>query len=147
MAGFSDVTEANILKLYFNATAIANIADNAATSPETTVGLGLHTADPADAGNASTSEAAYTGYARQTVARGAGGFTIGSTSPTQAALTAAVNFPQATAGSETEAYFTAHKASGGSTADIYAAGPISPTIPVSNGVTPELTTATKITLD
>lgn len=147
MAGFSDVTEANILKLYFNATAIANLADNASVSPETNVALALHTADPADAGNQSTSEAAYTGYARQDVLRTSAGFTVGSTSPTQAALTSAVDFPQATAGSETETFFSAGKASGGATADIYAAGPISPNIPVSNGVTPQLTTATKITLD
>jgi hypothetical protein len=42
----SDATEANILKLIFNATAWANYADNAATSPQTNIDNALHTADP-----------------------------------------------------------------------------------------------------
>jgi hypothetical protein len=43
----ANVTSNNWLKLLFNATAIANIADNAATSPITTIAVALHTADPA----------------------------------------------------------------------------------------------------
>ena len=60
------------------------------------------------------------------------------------ALTAAVNFPKATGGSETETYFSIGTASSG-TGKILHAGPISPTINVSNGVTPQLTTGTTIT--
>ena len=36
----------NLLKLLFNATAWAGIADNAASSPYTNLYLSLHTADP-----------------------------------------------------------------------------------------------------
>jgi hypothetical protein len=42
--------ECNLLKLIFNAVAIANIADNAAASPLTNLFWALHTADPGDAG-------------------------------------------------------------------------------------------------
>ena len=38
--------EQDILKLVFNATAWANYADNAASSPQTNVAVALHTADP-----------------------------------------------------------------------------------------------------
>ena len=62
------------IKLFFQATAIANIADNAASSPLTNLYMSLHTADPS-AGNQSTNEITYTGYARVAVARTSGGWT------------------------------------------------------------------------
>ncbi len=40
------------------------IADNAATSPITNLYVSLHTGDPGEAGDQTTSEAAYTSYAR-----------------------------------------------------------------------------------
>ena len=75
--------EPDLLALIFNATAIANIADNAATSPLTNLYVSLHTADPGEAGSQTTSETAYTGYARVAVARTSGGWTVasGSVSP------------------------------------------------------------------
>ena len=63
----ANATETAILKLVFQAVAWANYADNAATTPQTQVAVGLHTADPGDAGTMSTSEIAYTGYARVAV--------------------------------------------------------------------------------
>lgn len=84
----------DLLKLIFNATAIANLADNAASSPLTSLYLGLHTADPGAGGNQTTSEAAYSGYARQAQARTSGGFTVTGQS---VALAAAATFPQAPA--------------------------------------------------
>jgi hypothetical protein len=51
----SNTTENAILNLIFNATAWANYADNAASSPQTNIGVSLHTADPGDAGDATTS--------------------------------------------------------------------------------------------
>ena len=75
----ADVTELNILKLIFNATAIANIADNAAASPTTIIAVALHTADPGDAGTQATSEATYTSYARASTARTSGGWTCSGT--------------------------------------------------------------------
>lgn len=68
--------ENDFLKLVFNATAIANIADNAATSPLTNLYVSLHTADPGEAGDQTTSEITYTSYARVAVARTSGGWTV-----------------------------------------------------------------------
>src|SRR6266403_2144335 len=61
----SNTFENDCLKLVFNGTAIANIADNAASSPLTNLYLSLHTADPGEAGVQTTNECAYTAYPRQ----------------------------------------------------------------------------------
>ena len=60
---------ADLLKLIFNGTAIANIADNAASAPLANLVLSLHTADPGVGASQTTSEVAYTGYARVSVPR------------------------------------------------------------------------------
>ena len=73
MAAKSTTFDNDFLKLLFNATPIANIADNAAAAPLTNLYLSLHTASPAVGGNQTTNEAAYTSYARVAVARTAGG--------------------------------------------------------------------------
>jgi len=142
----ADVTENNILKLYFNATAIANIADNAATSPITITAVALHTADPGDSGTQSTSEASYTNYARQTPARTTGGWTAssaGSTSPV-----ANIDYPAAGgAPSSNCTFFSVGKTSSGAT-DIFWSGAISPAINVNAaGIIARLTTGSTITLD
>lgn len=131
----------DLLKLILNATAIANIADNAASAPLTNLYLSLHTADPGAGGSQTTSEAAYTSYARAAVARSSAGWTVSGSSAT---LTAAISFPQATGGSETETWFAVGTASSG-TGKILYRGPITPSIVVTTGVTPQLTTGTTIT--
>lgn len=68
-------TRNDLLRLIYNATAIGNLADNAATSPLTQIAVALHTADPGT-GTMATSEVAYTGYARVNVARTTGGWTV-----------------------------------------------------------------------
>jgi hypothetical protein len=142
----SDASEAAILKLVFNATAWANYADNAATSPQANIAMALHTADPGDTGAQNTSEAAYTSYARQNVARTTGGWTVSGTSPTQAALAANLDFPAATGSSSTVTHFSAGKDTGGATAILWS-GTVTPNISVTTGVTPRLTTSTVCTLD
>lgn len=72
--------ENDLLKLIFHGTPIANIADNAASSPLGSLYVALHTADPGEGGNQSASEAAYTGYARVAVSRNSGGWTISGAS-------------------------------------------------------------------
>jgi hypothetical protein len=76
MAAKGNTFRNDLMKLIFQATAIANIADNAAAAPLANLYISLHTADPGYAGDQTTNEAAYTGYARQAVARTAGGFTV-----------------------------------------------------------------------
>jgi hypothetical protein len=144
----SDFLENALLKLIFNATAIANIADNAAASPLTNLFWSLHTADPGDAGTQATSETTYASYARVSVARTTGGMTAstaGSTSPV-----ANVTFPQATGPTlptvSSITNFAVGVASSGATNILYS-GTVSPVINVSNGVQPVLTTASTITED
>lgn len=143
MAGKSDTFENDLLKLIFNATAIANMADNAAASPLTNLYVALHTADPGDAGSQSTSEATYTGYARVAVARTSGGWAVtgNSVSPV-----AAINFPACTAGTNTITHWSVGVASSGATKILYA-GAVTPSISVSTGVTPQLTVASTVTED
>lgn len=92
----SNGLETSWLALYFNATAIANIADNAASTPATNLYVSLHTADPGEAGNQTTNEVSYTGYARVAVARTTGGWTVSGTAPTQVANAAQIQFPKST---------------------------------------------------
>jgi hypothetical protein len=135
--------ENDLIKLLFTATAITNIADNAASSPLTSLYVSLHTADPGEAGDQTTSEAAYTSYARVAVARSGAGWTVSGNSVSPAAN---IDFPAATGGSETETYAAVGTASSGAGKLLYS-GAISPTIVVSSGVTPRLTTASAITED
>lgn len=130
----------DILNLIYNATAIANIADNAATSPLTNLYVSLHTADP-NAGNQTTNEAAYTSYARVAVARTSGGWTVtgNSVSPT-----ATISFPAGTGGGETVTHAAVGTLSTG-TGKILDSGTLSPNIVTGDGITPEIKTTSTIT--
>jgi len=133
--------ENDLLKLIFNAVAITDLAEDDTTSPATTLTVALHTGDPGEAGDQTTNECAYTSYARVTVARTAGGWTVTDNSVSPAA---AVTFPAATGGSETVTHFSV----GTGVADkLLYSGTVSPNIAVSSGVTPQLTTASTITED
>jgi hypothetical protein len=142
----SDSTESNILKLIYQAVAWANYADNAASTPQTNVDVALHTADPGDTGTQSTSESAYSSYARVSVARTTGGWAVSGTSPTTINPVAAITFPAGTGGSGTVTHFSTGKTGGGASAILWS-GTVTPNIVTGSGVTPQLTTATAITLD
>lgn len=136
--------DGQLLGLILNGSPIANIADNAASSPLTNLYLSLHTATPTG-GNQGTSEAAYTSYARKALARSTGSpsWTISGAVATLAAIQ---SFVAATGGSETEQFWgigvsaTAHD-----TGELLYWGPVTPNIVVSSGVTPQLGTGTTIT--
>jgi hypothetical protein len=98
--------------LVYNATAIANLADNTATAPLTNIFIAAHTADPGAAGTQSTSEAAYTGYARSSVARTTGGFTTASG---VLSLVADASFGACTAGTSTLTHWSTGVAVSGAT--------------------------------
>jgi len=139
----SNAFENSLLKLIFNATAIANLADNATSSPLTNLYVSLHTADPGEAGDQSTSEATYTGYARVAVLRTSGGWTVTNNSVSPVAN---IDFPNCTGGTNTVTYFGVGTASSGAGV-LYYSGTVTPSISVSSGVTPRLTTASTITED
>lgn len=135
--------ENDLLALIFNATAIGNIADNAASSPLTNLYVSLHTADPGEAGNQTTSEVAYTSYARVAVARTSGGWTVtgNSVSPV-----ADITFPACTGGTATATHFAVGTASSG-TGKILYSGTLTPNLSISTGVTPKINTTSTITED
>ena len=135
--------ESDLLKLIFNGTTIANIADNAGTSPLTNLYVSLHTGDPGEAGDQTTNEATYTNYARVAVARSGSGWTVTGNSVSPAA---AIAFPTATGGSETITHAAVGTDASGAGKLLYS-GSISPTIEVVSSVVPSLTTATTITED
>lgn len=139
----SDTTENALMALIFNATAWANYADNAATSPQTAIAVALHTGDPGESGTMSTSEATYTSYARASVNRNSGGWTVTANSVSPAAT---ISFAAGTGGSGTVSYFSTGKTGGGAAAILFS-GTVSPSIVTGNGVTPQLTTSTAITID
>ncbi len=144
MGSKGDTFENDILKAIFNATPIANLLDNAATSPLTSLYLALHSADPGEAGNQSTSEVTYTGYARAAVARTSAGFTVSGNS---VVLAAAVSFPASSGGGSNATHFSVGVASSGATKILYY-GALNNTIPCSSaGTTPQLGVGTTITED
>jgi hypothetical protein len=135
--------ENDFLKLIFQAAAIANIADNASSSPLTNLYVSLHTADPGEAGDQTTSEAAYTSYARVAVARSGSGWTVTANSVSPAATIA---FPACTGSTSTVTHWGVGTASSGAGKLLYK-GAVTPNISVSTGVTPQLTTASAVTED
>ena len=138
-----DTYENDLLKLLFNATAIANVADNAAASPLTNLYVSLHTADPGEAGTQATSEVTYTSYARTAVARTSGGWTVTTNSVSPVAN---IDFVAGTGGTGTATHFIVGSLT--STAGkLFYSGTVTPNIVTGNGITPRLTTATAITED
>ena len=135
--------ENDLAKLIFQATAIANIADNASASPLTNLYLSLHTSDPGEAGDQTTNETSYTSYARVAVARSGAGWVVTNNVVTPASN---VDFPAATGGTATITHFGVGTASSGA-GKLLMSGTVTPNISVSTGVTPRLTTATTLTFD
>jgi hypothetical protein len=139
----SNALETALLALIFNATAWSNMADNAASTPQTAISTALHTADPGESGDLTTSEVTYTSYARVDVSRDSGGFTVSGNTAVPAAN---IDFPAGTGGSGTATYFSFGKTGGGSKA-IHFSGTVTPNIVTGNGVTPRLSTSTSVALD
>lgn len=143
----SNTFENDLLLLLFNNTNIALIGDATGVRGSTAAGslyLALHTADPGEAGDQTTSEIAYTGYARKAVARSGAGFTVSGNS---VVLAADQDFGKMTAGAGgTVTFFSVGVASSGASKILYS-GAVSPTIAVSNGTIPRLEAATNVTED
>lgn len=142
--GKGNTTSNNLLKLIFNATNWSLIADNTATTPLTNLFVALHTADPGASGSQTTSEIAYTSYARVSVPRTTAtpGWTASSaqsTSPTQA-----ITFPAGTGGSGTATFWSIGTLTSGAGVILYS-GAISPSIVCGSGITPSLTTSSTVT--
>lgn len=136
--------ETDLLRLIFNGTAIADLAENDSTSPATNLYVSLHTADPTDAGVQNSSEISYTGYSRVAVARSGAGWTVSGNAVNPAAD---ITFGEMTGGVGGTATHWGVGTSSAGTGYLLYKGAINPNIAVSNGVIPRLTTATEITED
>lgn len=139
-----DTFENDFLKLIFNATAIANIADNAATAPLTDLQVSLHTADPGETGSQTTSETAYTGYARKAVARTTGGWTVTNNSVSPVAN---IDFGECTASPGGAITHAAVGTASSGAGKLLWSGALSASITMAVGVIPRIKTTSTITED
>ena len=140
----SNTFENDLLKLIFNGTPIANLADNAASSPLTHLYVALHTADPGEDGNQSTNEVAYTGYARVAVARTPSGWVVTGNSVSPAAN---IEFGEMTGGTPGTATHASIGTAATGTGKILYKGALTPTIAYNLGVVPRIKTTSTITED
>ena len=143
---FGSTFENDLVKLIFNGTAIANIADNAGAAPSTNLWMSLHTGDPlgGTGQQGSLETTTYTGYLRVGVARTSSGFSITNN---VVSLNVNADFPAMTAGtSQTATYAAIGLTSASTGGKIIASGAITPTIAIVTGVIPRLTTGSTFTL-
>ena len=140
----SNTWENELLALVFNNANAAGIGDATGLRGATTAGnfyFALHTADPGEAGTQSTSETAYTGYTRMSVARTAGGFTVTANAVN---LVANLDFPACTAapGAAITHFSIGDDAAGAG--KIRYKGTLTPNIAMAAGVIPRITTAANL---
>lgn len=131
-----------MLRLIYNGTSIPNLADNAVVSPLTVLYVRLHTADPGEAGDQSTNEVAYTGYAAVAVTRNGTGWVVtgNSVSPVFG-----IEFPEMTGGvSGTATHASVGTAATGAGKIIHK-GALTPSIVYALGVTPRIKNTSTIT--
>jgi hypothetical protein len=125
--------ENGILSLIFENANYANVGDATGLRGSTTAGvfyISLHTGDPGETGTQTTSESAYTNYARVSVARSTSGWTVASG---VADNDAAITFPACgVTGSSVTHCGIGSDTSG--TGNLFLSG--TSTLTVSNGVTP-----------
>ena len=140
----NNVFEEDLLKLIFNGTPIANLADNASDAPVTHLYLALHTADPGEAGAQSTSEVDYTGYARVPVARDSTGWVITGNS---ASPVSPIEFGEMTAGTPGTAVYASIGTVQNGVGKILYRGALTPAVNFNEGVVPRIRTTSTITED
>lgn len=136
----SNAAEAAFLDLLFLNTDWANIGDAAGLQNSAAAGslyISLHTGDPGEAGDQTTSEAAYTSYARVAVARTGGGWTRSVSTMSNTAL---VQFPQCTGSSATVTHFAIGTSSSGA-GQIILSGVLSASLAISSGIQPQFAAA------
>jgi hypothetical protein len=140
----SNTFESDLLKLFFQAVAMANVADNAAAAPITNLWISLHTADPGEAGDQTTNEATYTSYARVSVTRDVTGWTVSGT--TQVTNAGTVTFPQCTGGANTLTHFGVGTGSAGAGKLLYS-GALNGPINISNLIAPDFAAGTLVVIE
>lgn len=141
MAGKTNYYAYNLLAHIFNGIALPNLG---ATGGTTQLWLGLHTADPGDAGS-TASEGGYSQYTRVAVERTSTGWAV-SSGTTSVSPVAAVAFPENTDTSTgTFTHASVYPASGTTGPQAIYNGALTPNINFSQNVTPRVTTGSLIT--
>lgn len=143
----SNACENSLLLLIFNNTDFALIGDAAGLQNSAAAGslyLSLHTADPGEAGDQTTSETAYTAYARQAVARSGAGWVVTGNSVSPAADT---TFPECTASPGAAiTHFGCGTDSSGAGVLLYS-GTLTPNVAMAVGVAPKIKSTSTIVED
>jgi hypothetical protein len=139
--------ETSLLGLIFTNVDAANVGDATGLRGSSTAGvfwISLHTASPADTGDQTTNETAYTNYARQDEARNTTQWTVtGATADNDNAI----GFPTGGASGATLTHFGIGSATSGA-GNLFLWGALTSSLAVSNGVTPSFAAgALDITLD
>lgn len=132
----SNTFENELLLLLFNNTTMSGVGDATGIVGSTAAGslyVSLHTSDPGEAGDQTTSETAYTNYARVAVARTAGGWTVTGNAVANAAL---VQFAQCGATGATITHFGVGTASTLAGKLLYS-GALTSSLAVSSGIQPQ----------
>lgn len=119
-----NTTENDFLEYTFKATAFS-------WNGSSDLYIALHTGDPGEGGNQTTSECAFGSYARVSVARSSAGWTVTSNTASNAATIA---FPECSSGTETVTYVSIGLTSTGSSQILYS-GALSASRSVSSGIT------------
>lgn len=146
MSKSNDFENALMLLIFNNTNGPANMGDATGLRGSTTAGsfyVALYTADPGEAGTATTNETTYTSYARQAVARSGAGWTVTGNSVSPAAN---ITFPISTGGTPTITHFGIVSSSSGA-GTLFYSGTVTPNIVVSTSVVQTLTTGSTITED
>jgi len=129
----STATCNSVVNLMYRATAWANVADNAASSPLTNTYVSLHTGSPGTGNDQTVNETAYTNYARVAVARSTG-WAAASGGATSNAST--ISFAQCGTTGATLTYVAVGTASS-STGNVWHYGALNSSLAVSSGITPQ----------
>jgi hypothetical protein len=127
--------ETSLLGLIFTNVDAANVGDATGLRGSSTAGvfwISLHTASPADTGDQTTNETAYTNYARQDEARNTTQWTVTNNT---ADNDNAIGFPTGGATGATLTHFGLGSASSGA-GNLFLYGALTASLAVSNGVTP-----------
>ncbi len=120
----SNTLENEILLLLFNGTALSGYGGN--------LFMALHSADPLEAGNQSTSEISYTGYARVSISRDLAGFTVTGNTAVNAGT---ITFGNCTAGSATATHWSIGADASGAGKILYK-GALNSSLAISTNITP-----------
>lgn len=124
----------DLLGLIYRAAAIADLAENDASSPLTSLYVSLHTGDPGVGGSQTTNEATYGAYARLAIARSG----VGWSAPSGGSLenAALAQFDECTSGSNSITHVAVGTLSSGA-GKVLHAGALAAARTVSAGIQPQ----------